>query len=241
MADLAGNLAAVRGRIERACRRAGRDPGEVTLVAVSTTHPPEAVAAAAAAGLLHFGENRVQEARDKIPRCPPGLTWHLVGSLQKNKVRDAARLFSWVHSVDSLELGRAIDCRMPPGEGRMQVLVEVKLSPEETKHGVPPQEARDLVAGLSGLPRLELRGLMTIAPLDGDPEAARGCFRRLAALGREIRDGLGLPSFDQLSMGMSHDLEIAVEEGATLVRVGTALFGGRENGVRAQFPVDNVI
>jgi pyridoxal phosphate enzyme (YggS family) len=224
---IASGLAATRARIAAACARAGRRPDEVTLVAVSKTHPASAVAEAALAGQAHFGENRVQEARAKIPDAPPGLVWHLVGSLQRNKARDAAALFSWVHSLDSLELGRELDRRLGALGKRMEALVEVRLSPAAGRAGVEPEGAADLVRGLLTLPNLSVRGMMGMPPPDPDPEAARLPFRALGALRREVAERLGLERFDQLSMGMSLDLEPAVEEGATLVRVGAAIFGRR--------------
>jgi pyridoxal phosphate enzyme (YggS family) len=222
------NLAGARDRIVRACARCGRDPSAVTLVAVSKTHPAGAVIEAAAAGQVHFGENRVQEAREKIPACPGGLVWHLVGHLQSNKARDAARLFAWVHSIDSATLAVELDRRLE-GSGRsMEVLLEVKLADEETKRGAAPETVRELAGEVARLKNLRLRGLMTIPPLEAQGEEARPYFRELARLRGEIAAGLGLPAFDQLSMGMSGDVEAAVEEGATLVRVGTAIFGARE-------------
>ncbi len=225
---VAERLREVRERIGRAALRSGRRPGEVTLVAVAKTFPPAAVAEAAGAGQVNFGENRVQEAARKIPLSPAGLVWHLVGHLQGNKVKAAAGLFPWIHAVDSLDLARALDAGLASLGRRANVLVEVKLSPEESKYGVPPGEARALVERMRPLAALDARGLMTMPPLDPEPEAARPFFRALAALRAEMARDLGLPLFDQLSMGMSGDFEVAVEEGATLVRVGTAIFGERE-------------
>ncbi len=225
--NIAAGLAATRERISLACRRAGREPASVTLVAVSKTHPADAVVEAAAAGQVHFGENRVQEAREKIPRCPEGLVWHLVGHLQTNKARDAARLFSWIHSVDSVALAVELDRRLD-GSGRLiEVLLEVKLAAEASKQGVPPERLAGLAGTVAALGNLRLRGLMTMPPLEAQGESARPYFRELAGLRGEIGARLGLPAFDQLSMGMSGDVEAAVEEGATLVRVGTSIFGAR--------------
>jgi pyridoxal phosphate enzyme (YggS family) len=221
-------LREVRTRIERAALRSGRPPEKVTLVAVAKTFPPSAVAEAAGAGQIHFGENRVQEASRKIPLSPAGLVWHLVGHLQGNKVKAAAGLFTWVHAVDSPDLARALDGRLAALGRKASVLVEVKLSPEESKFGVPPEEARRLVEEMILLPRLAVRGLMTMPPLNPEPEAARPYFRTLAGLAGEMARILGQPSFDQLSMGMSGDFEVAVEEGATMVRIGAAIFGERD-------------
>jgi hypothetical protein len=216
----------VRARMDAACARAGRDPGAVRLVAVSKTHPPESVAAAAACGLTVFGENKVQEAAVKIPLCPGHIEWHLVGHLQSNKVRIAVRLFRAIHSVDSADLLQRID-RIADEEGqRLRVLFEVNVSGEGSKFGLVPEALPAVLKSAEGLRRVEPVGLMTIPPASDDPARARGFFRRL----RELRDrcradtGFELP---ELSMGMSHDFEIAVEEGATYVRVGTDIFGPR--------------
>lgn len=228
--SVAGNLDEVRGLIAAAARRAGRDPAAVRLVAISKTHPAALVAEAAAAGQLDFGENRVQEAREKIPLAPPGLAWHLVGHLQTNKAREAARLFDWVHSLDSLDLARQLDRRAGEAGRRINVLVEVKLSPEESKNGVPPELVEELLRELAGLSHLESRGLMTMPPLVAAGEEARPWFRELARLRLHLAERLGLERFDQLSMGMSGDFAAAIEEGATMVRVGTAIFGQRHAG-----------
>ncbi len=227
---IAGRVAAVRERIARAAARAGRRPEDVTLVAVSKTFPADAVRAAFAAGLREFGENRVQEAERKIEATAElkaqGLRWHLVGHLQSNKAKRAAELFDHVHSVDDVELGRRLD-RAAAERGRaLPVFVEVDLAGEATKHGVPAERLVETLEALRPLASLRVQGLMVLPPYAEDPEATRPYFRRL----RELRDDArarGLLAGDALSMGMSHDLEVAVEEGATLVRVGTALFGER--------------
>lgn len=225
--SVADNLKTVNDKIAAASCRVGRSPGGVVLVAVSKNFPVEMVTDAAAAGQVHFGENRIQEARSKIPDAPPGLVWHLVGTLQKNKVKYAVRYFQWIHSVDSIELARELNKRLLTTGWSMNVLVEVKLSPEETKFGIAPGDAEGLVKEMAGLESLNARGLMTISPFDPDPESARPYFRELSSLAASIRAGLGLEYFDQLSMGMSNDYEVAVEEGATMVRIGTAVFGPR--------------
>lgn len=222
------NLARVRDTIGKTCERCGRDGNEVMLVAVCKNVSAEMVAEAAAAGHRYFGENRVQEARDKIPLTPPELTWHMVGTLQKNKAKDAVKLFSWIHSVDSLDLARAIDKRAALAGRKMNVLIEVKLSPENSKFGVLPEDAENLVGEILSMEHLSVRGLMTIPPYSPEPEDSRPYFKKLKIIKEEIGKKLGLADFDQLSMGMSADYDIAIEEGATMVRVGTAIFGPRK-------------
>ena len=230
---LRARAAAVVGRIEAAARRAGRAPSEVTLVAVSKTHPAALVREAAeAAGLRDFGENRVQEAESKIVELKPGapaLRWHLIGHLQPNKARRAARLFDLIHSVDSAALAERLE-RVCAEEGRerLDVLVQVDLAREATKGGAREDELPAIVETLKACERLRLKGLMTLPPFYEDPELARPYFRRLRELRDELRDaGAFGGGAGELSMGMSHDYEVALEEGATVVRVGTALFGER--------------
>lgn len=224
--DLAGRIARVQTRLESACRRAGRSVSEVTLLAISKTQPPEAVAAAAACGLRLFGENKVQEAAAKIPLCPDALEWHLVGHLQSNKVRLAAQLFSMIHSVDSADLLRRMDQICGELGRRMRVCLEINVAGEASKFGLSPEQAPAVLDTAQGLNHVELAGFMTIPPFAEDPGKTRDHFRAL----RKLRDaecartGFALP---ELSMGMSHDFEIAIEEGATLVRVGTDIFGAR--------------
>jgi pyridoxal phosphate enzyme (YggS family) len=226
MTDIANQLALVRGQIDAAAARAGRDPGSVRLVAVSKTHPAEAVTAAAAAGQSVFGESRVQEARDKIPACPPGLDWHFIGHLQKNKVRQALPLFTLFHSIDSAPLAQAID-RIAGETGEpVEGLLEVNISGEETKHGFTPDQLRGEFAALAKLPHLRIRGLMTMAPYSENPENALPVFRALRELRDELQSAHDHP-LPELSMGMSGDFEPAIEEGATLVRVGSSIFGAR--------------
>ncbi len=224
-------VAAVRERIARAAERASRPPGGVTLVAVSKTHPPEAVRAAFAAGVRDFGENRVQEAEPKIAAtadlAASGLCWHLVGHLQSNKVRRAAALFGVVQSVDSLELAERL-ARVGGEAGRpVRALVQVDLAEEETKFGLPERELLPALEALRGREGLRIEGLMVLPPYLEDPEAVRPFFRRLRALSQQA-EAAGLLQGHHLSMGMSHDFEAAVEEGATIVRVGTAIFGERQ-------------
>lgn len=223
-AELPARLAEVRARIAAAQARAGRT-GPVTIVAVTKTFGPEAVVAAVRSGLTAVGENRVQEALSKQDALPElGVDWHLVGTLQKNKARHAAGRFALIHSVDRLDLAAELDRRMA-GDGVQRVLVQVNCSGEPQKGGVEPAALPALLDGLRALSRLEMRGLMTMAELTDDPMRQRRAF----ALLRRLRDesqarGHALP---ELSMGMSGDFETAVEEGATMVRLGTILFGGR--------------
>jgi len=231
---IAVNLARVRERIARAAEHAGRDPAEITLVAVSKTFPAAAIREAYAAGVRHFGENRVQEWEAKHPLVADlAATWHLVGHLQTNKARRAARLFHTVDSLDSWKLAQKLDAAVaelaasgPRREVVLPVLIEVRLAPEETKHGVEPEELPALAEAVLGLRHLELRGLMCIPPLLVDPEQVRPYFRRLRTLRDDLQQRLGRP-LPELSMGMSHDFEVAIQEGATQVRLGTAIFGAR--------------
>jgi pyridoxal phosphate enzyme (YggS family) len=227
---IAERVAAVRERIARAAERASRPAGDVTLVAISKTQPAEAVRAAFSAGVRDFGENRVQEAEPKIAAtvelAAAGLRWHLVGHLQSNKVRRAAALFGLVQSIDSVELAERL-ARAGEESGReVRGLVEVDLAGEATKYGLPEAELLPALQALRGRAGLRLEGLMLLPPLLEDPEALRPFFRRLRAL-RDRALGEGFIAAGELSMGMSHDFEAAVEEGATLVRVGTAIFGER--------------
>lgn len=226
MLDIQGNVDRVREAIARACARAGRSPREVLLIAVSKTVDLDRIRAAVAAGIDALGENRVQEARDKIAALDRPVPWHLIGPLQTNKARDAVRLFEWIHSVDRLDLARELD-RRARAEGRqVRALLEVNVGEEPQKAGAHPAEAKRLLEAMAALDAVRVQGLMAIPPAVGAPEAARPFFRRL----RELRDELGL---EHLSMGMSADYEVAIEEGATMVRVGTAIFGPRSGGPRA--------
>jgi pyridoxal phosphate enzyme (YggS family) len=226
---ITSNLAAVRSRLERAAGRVNRDPAGVRLIAISKTFPAACVRAAAAAGQRDFGENRVQEALPKIEATRGlGLRWHLVGHLQSNKVRKAAGVFDAVHSVDGRETLVRLDAAAQ-AEGRtFPVLLQVNSAREASKSGVPPEAIEALLDAAEGCRAVQVTGLMTIPPFFDDPEDARPWFREL----RELRDRLilaGTPAhrLAELSMGMSNDFEVAVEEGATMVRVGTAIFGPR--------------
>jgi pyridoxal phosphate enzyme (YggS family) len=227
MGELEDNIARVRERIAGACRRCGRRPEEVQLVAVSKTVPPERIRAAYAAGLRDFGENRVQEANAKRAALSDlTVTWHLVGHLQTNKAKLARELFHWVHSLDSLRLAQKLDEAAPCSGDRLPVLLEVNLGEEAAKSGAREPELSLLAEQVSRLPTLDLRGLMVLPPFFEDPEQARPFFRRLRELAKTI-DAANHVSLRELSMGMSHDFEVAIEEGATLVRLGTAIFGPR--------------
>jgi hypothetical protein len=221
-------LAAVRERLADAARRSGRDPGNVRLVAVSKTVEPERVREAIRCGVTTFGESRVQEARRKIPEVGPGAAWHLVGHLQRNKAKEAVRLFDLVHSVDSAELLRDLDRHAGAAGKRLEVLIQVDLAGEATKHGVREEGIPDLLSAARGLEAVRPVGLMVLPPYDPDPEKSRPYFRRLADLAARIGAGSHENvAMRELSMGMTEDFEVAIEEGATLVRVGRALFGER--------------
>ena len=224
--DLASNFAVIRQRIQQACERAGRPPTSVALVAVTKTHPPTAVRAAAELGQTLFGENKVQEAKAKIPLCPGRLHWHLLGHLQTNKCRDAVQLFEMIQGVDSFHLAEEINQQCDRLAKTMPILLEVNVAGEASKFGYQPQALLDDLLRINALPRLEIHGLMGIPPWSPDPERSRPAFRLLSDLKRRCEDQLGAP-LPQLSMGMSGDFEVAIEEGATLVRIGTALFGDR--------------
>jgi len=220
MLDIRANLQAVQERVAAACARASRKPGDVLLIGVSKTVEIERIRLAIAAGVQALGENRVQEAKDKIERLGRSVPWHLIGSLQTNKAKDAARLFDWIQSVDRVELARELDRRAHQAERVVRVLVQVNVGEEPQKGGVHPAELKRLLDAITGLKGHEVRGLMCIPPATDSLEASRRWFRRL----RELRDAVGL---EHCSMGMSGDFEVAIEEGATMVRVGTAIFGPR--------------
>jgi|SRR5687767_158610 len=228
-ADIALNLSTVRRRLDAAAHRAHRPAEGLRLIAVSKTFPIDAVLAAVRAGQRDFGENRVQEGLDKIAATESlNLVWHLIGHLQTNKARKAAAAFQWIHSVDSVELLKKLDAGAAAAGTRPQILLQVDLAKETTKFGADRAQLEDLSRAAVDCRAVQLRGLMTMPPIADDPEDARRWFVEL----REIRDEMvarGLPagSLSELSMGMSHDCEVAIEEGATMVRVGTAIFGRR--------------
>ncbi|MBI3868003.1 MAG: YggS family pyridoxal phosphate-dependent enzyme [Verrucomicrobia bacterium] len=219
-------LTGIRRRIAAACDRAGRDPASVALMAVSKGHPASAVSTLAGIGQTLFGESKVQEAKAKIPGCPAVARWHMIGHLQTNKARDAVRLFSMIQSVDSLRLAQEIDAAAEKAAKTMPILLEVNVAGESSKFGYSPEKVLAEFMAINALRRLEIHGLMTIAPWGPATEKARAVFRRLAELRRRCEGVLGAP-LPVLSMGMSGDFETAIEEGATLVRVGTSLFGER--------------
>jgi len=221
--DILTNISSIRQRIANAALRSGRDPGAIKLIAVSKTHPAETLREAMSAGISVFGENKVQEAEGKIDELGrEGIEWHLIGHLQSNKARKAVQLFDVIHSVDSTDIAQRLEriC-IEESRERLDVLIQVDLAGEEAKSGIPESELPSLIDYLRSCERLEPIGLMILPPFFDDPEATRPFFKRL----REVRDRL-IPG-GGLSMGMSHDFEVAVEEGATMVRVGTAIFGER--------------
>jgi pyridoxal phosphate enzyme (YggS family) len=226
MSEIAQNLEEVRRRLAAAARRAGRDPAAVQLVAVSKTKPVELLREAVAAGQRLFGENYLQEAAPKIEALGQAATWHFIGHLQTNKAKAAVNLFELIHGVDSVKLAQALNTAAAR-QGRVQkILLQINLAGEESKSGVSPDAAPEMLQEIARLPHLQVIGLMTMPPWLTDPEAVRPYFRRL----RELKDRLlklDLGPLPELSMGMSGDFETAVEEGATLVRVGTAIFGKR--------------
>ena len=237
--SLAENLASIQQRIAAACARVGRDPASVTLMAVSKGMPPETVREAAGLGLVLFGENKVQEAKAKIPLCPGRLHWQLIGHLQSNKCRDAVHFFGMIQSVDSLELAREINKWADKQAKTMPVLLEVNLAGESTKFGFKAEQLLADLNAVNALPKIEVHGLMTIAPWTPEPEKARPIFQKLRELKMRCEEKLGAP-LPQLSMGMSGDFEVAVEEGATIVRIGTSLFGARPKAVKLATKEDDV-
>ena len=226
--QLAENIAHVRARVGEAAEKAGRDPAEITLVAVSKTKPVELVEMAYNLGVTDFGENRVQEALPKIARFhPAGLHWHLIGHLQSNKAGKAVEPFACVHSVDSLHLARLLNRRAEEEGKRLPILLQVNVAGEVSKEGMAPGETPELARQIVALPALQVEGLMTIAPLVDDPEEVRPIFRELRRLRDRLREQVTASAWAHLSMGMTDDYEVAIEEGATLVRVGRAIFGAR--------------
>ncbi len=226
MSALLDRIAHVNDTIAAACQRANRSPADVQLIAVTKTVPTDIIAQAYSAGLRVFGENRVQEAQPKIGALPADIEWHFIGHLQSNKARAAASLFDTIHSVDSVRLGKRLAARAAAGQA-IRMLLQVNLTGKASQSGFAPEEVGAAVAALAGEPGVALAGLMTIAPQVTDPEAARPWFRQLAALHRDLATAAAGHPWRHLSMGMTEDYPIAIEEGATLVRVGRALFGER--------------
>jgi len=229
MGMVAENIEAIRARMRGAAERVGRDPDSVRLVAVSKRQSLEVIREAMACGQTVFGENYLQEAEEKVAALGQGLAWHCIGHLQSNKARIAAEIFDCIETIDRLKLAKALEIRLAELGKTMPVLVQINVGGEAQKAGVTPEEAGQLCRELQQFPHLRLQGLMTMPPFFEDPEESRGYFRRLRLLGDELaaQGLLGRHGMVQLSMGMSGDFEVAIEEGATLVRVGTALFGER--------------
>jgi len=220
--QISSRLENIRDRVGEACRKSGRNPGQVKLVAVTKTVSPETVTAAIKAGLTIFGENYVQEAQKKIGQVGRPASWHFIGHLQSNKAGTAVQLFDLIHSVDSEKLALELNKWASASNRRLPVLIQVNLGGEKSKSGATPEKTGELAEKIAGLPHLDLQGLMTLPPFFDQPEKARPYFSAL----RELRDRLG-PPLVELSMGMTGDYEAAVEEGATIIRLGTALFGPR--------------
>ncbi|RMG60773.1 MAG: YggS family pyridoxal phosphate-dependent enzyme [Deltaproteobacteria bacterium] len=228
MGEIFDNVRSVLERVREAARRSGRDPSEVTVVAVSKTHGVEKILEAAEAGISTFGENYVQEAEKKILSVGQPLKWHLVGHLQKNKAKKAVTLFDYIETVDSVKIAQEISTRALSVGKKVPVLVQVNVAEESSKWGVLRNDLVPLLEEIALLPGIEVKGLMTIPPYEEDPEEARKYFASLRELKEKV-NGLGIPGIElkELSMGMSHDFEVAIEEGATIIRVGTAIFGRR--------------
>ncbi len=229
MNSIADRLHEIRLRIERAAEKAGRNPKTIRLIAVSKTKPVSLIREAVAAGVTDFGENYIQEAREKIPQVAGKVRWHFIGHLQKNKAKYAAALFEWVHTIDRIEIADALDRRAGMEGHQLKALIEVNVGKEATKSGVEEKELIPLVEHVSGLPNLSLKGLMVIPPITTDPHEAREYFIKTRRLAEQV-DALHITgvSMEELSMGMTSDFEVAIEEGATMVRIGTAIFGPRE-------------
>ncbi|HEX4263342.1 MAG TPA: YggS family pyridoxal phosphate-dependent enzyme [Verrucomicrobiae bacterium] len=226
--SLAENLDSIQQRIRAACDRAGRAPETVTLLAVTKGQPPDVVNEAGKLGLAFFGENKIQEAKAKIPLCSGKLRWHFIGHLQTNKCRDAVELFEMIQSVDSLNVAREISKRADLAGKAMPILLEVNLAGEASKFGYRPEAVEAELTQINGLPRIEIHGLMTVPPWTANAENVRPVFRQLRELKQHCEQILGAP-LPHLSMGMTGDFEVAIEEGATIVRIGTALFGQRKS------------
>jgi pyridoxal phosphate enzyme (YggS family) len=226
--SLAENLDSIQQRIRAACDRAGRDVSSVTLLGVTKGQPPEAVTEGGRLGLAFFGENKIQEAKAKIPLCSGKLRWHFIGHLQSNKCRDAVELFEMIESVDSLYLAQEISKRADQAGKTMPILLEVNLAGESSKFGYAPDKLEAELSQINALPKVEIHGFMTVPPYTTNAENVRPVFRQMRELKERCEQILGAP-LPHLSMGMSGDFEVAIEEGATIVRVGTALFGARKS------------
>lgn len=225
--SLAENLDSIQQRIRAACDRAGRSPESITLLAVTKGQPPETVSEANKLGLAFFGENKIQEAKAKIPLSSGKCRWHFIGHLQTNKCRDAVELFEMIQSVDSLHVAQEISKRAEQAGKTMPILLEVNLAGEASKFGYKPDQLENDLQQINALPRIEIHGFMTIPPWTSNAENVRPVFRQLRELKARAEQALGAP-LPHLSMGMTGDFEVAIEEGATIVRIGTALFGPRK-------------
>lgn len=223
------NLEQVRKNIEEACRAVNRDPGEVTLISVSKTKPVSMLQEAYDAGSRDFGENKVQEIMDKYPQLPSDIRWHMIGHLQRNKVKYIVDKVALIHSVDSLRLAETIENEAAKHNVTVPILIEVNVAQEESKFGLKTEEVLSLVESVAALPHINIKGLMTIAPYVEDPEENRGIFRQLKKLSVDIATkNINNVNMSVLSMGMTGDYQVAVQEGATMVRVGTGIFGERD-------------
>ena len=223
------NIEQVRERIRATCFRCGRNPVDVTLVAVTKTFGADVIRAALAAGVSDFGENYVQELSEKRQQLnDPAIRWHFIGHLQSNKVKYIAEYIHLIHSVDNVRLAEELQKRAEKINRDIDILVEVHTTDEATKYGVPPEQTVELVKAISAFPRVRVQGLMTMGPFSDDPNDSRQSFRTVAELKKQIeREGIPGVSMRHVSMGMTHDFEVAIEEGATIVRIGTAIFGER--------------
>ena len=229
---VAENLEQVRKNFELACKEAGRDPKEVTLISVSKTKPVSMLQEAYDAGSRDFGENKVQEIMDKVPQLPSDIRWHMIGHLQRNKVKYIVEKVALIHSVDSLRLAETIEHEAARHNVTVPVLIEVNVAQEESKFGLKTEEVLSLVESVAAFPHIHIEGLMTIAPYVEDPEENRGIFRQLKKLSVDIADkNINNVNMSVLSMGMTGDYQVAVQEGATMVRVGTGIFGERNYAV----------
>jgi pyridoxal phosphate enzyme (YggS family) len=226
--DIVSNIMNIRQRMAAAAERSGRNPADIQLMAVSKTVPPERIREALDAGITWFGENYVQEAREKIPAIDQNASWHMIGHLQTNKVKYVVHLFDWIHSVDRLELAKELDKRAAQNQRTLKVLIEVNVSGEASKNGMEPSRVLEFVRQISVLPNLSVQGLMTMPPYSDNPEDARPFFIALRRLRDEIAsENIPGVQMKELSMGMTDDFEVAIEEGATIIRVGRAIFGER--------------
>lgn len=229
--DICRNIEGIKSRVKKACERVGRDPDEITLVAVSKTKPVEAIKEALSCGQLHFGENRVQELTDKMEQLGSEIQWHMIGTLQTNKIKYMVDRVDWIQSVPKKKALKEIEKRASRIERKIKVLIQVNISNEEQKSGCEPENLKLLLEYAKDLKWVSIQGLMGIASLEEDPEKVRPQFRKL----RELRDAHKTMESENikmqhLSMGMSHDFEVAIEEGATIIRVGSAIFGPRNYG-----------